>query len=276
MRKIKLFNPAEKIDAVLSFFAGKPAEKILSTSVFFEKAGLFGLLLASVFVVILAAKVISAGFSANLCLLIMFLAVAGCIFLHYVSYTVLPMLRRLIEKTPTKLSSDGILKVLALFFGFWGVLALSFGIYSAYKPERIELLGLFLFEIKNVLLPCLFVFVFCEFWMFLMLRPAFLNVEITEETTVAEDFIGFLSLFAKGCLRFTPIVFGTVIVAACLLLANMLWSASGIVYFRLTAVAFFYAGLLPLMMYVSFLSYYFVLDLVMGFIASLKRQKRSE
>ncbi|MBR1777109.1 MAG: hypothetical protein IJ752_00785 [Alphaproteobacteria bacterium] len=264
MKKIHFFNPSEKIDRFFDFLSGKPADKVLSCCDIFSKAGLRGLFVIPILITILMIVWhIRYAVSAGFCLFFILLSIIGCILFHYAAFTMLPALNALIKNAPTKISSAGILRVTALFVGGFGLLILFYGISSIFAAKRIELFGLVLAEIRNVFFLSVFVFICCEFWLFLLLKPSALNVEVVEKTSVGEEFIGLTTYFAKGCLKLTPVIFGTSITCACILLVLMMFHVDLASQMR-TVILLCGMAFLPFLMYVAFLSYYFALDIVMA------------
>ena len=263
MKKVSLPNTSEWINRFFDFLSRKASGKVLSAGDFFARVGLAGLFviaaLGIVFSVVLTVRYDMPVVSG---VIFMLLSVVGCVFLHYVAFTMLPALNTLIKNAPTKMSSAGVLKVMALFVGIVGVLALLYGIYSSVVTFRAEIMGMMVVESNNVFFASLFLFIFCEFWLFLLLRPSELNVEIVEQTSVGEEFIGLTSFFAKGCLKLTPVVFGTAIAFGVLQLAVMLFNSDALFEQMQILIYLCFSAFLPLLVYVAFLSYYFTLDIL--------------
>ncbi len=251
------------IDCLFDFLSRKIDGKVTATDTFFAKAGLFGfwviaglsVLLGVVLVRRYAMPAVSGVMFASISLL-------WCVFLHYVAATMLPSLNRLIANAPTRMSSESVLRVVALFVGLSGIGALLYGIYSAFVAFNPALMGSMAIQSSNISFICLFLFVFCEFWFFLLLRPADLNVQIVEKTSVGEEFIGLTSFFAKGCLKLTPVVFGISIVFAILQMIVMLFDSNDLFGQMQTVIYLCLSALLPLLIYIAFLSYYFTLDVL--------------
>lgn len=263
MKKPIFPNTSEWINRFFDFLTRKAGGKVSSAGDLFARIGLSGLFavaaLSVVFSFVLTARY---GMSAFACVVFMLLSVFGCVFLHYTAYTMLPALNTLVKNAPTKMSSAGVLKVTALFVGVVGVLALLYGVYSSVAAFGTEAVGITAFEMNNAFFACLFLFIFCEFWLFLLLEPSELNVEIVEKTSVGEEFIGLTSFFAKGCLKLTPVVFGTAIAFAVLHLIVMLFNSDALFEQMQVLLYLCFSAFLPLLVYIAFLSYYFTLDIV--------------
>ncbi len=263
MKKISFPNTSLLINRFFDFLSVKTGKNVLSIGDVFARIGLSGLFCIAVLSVVFSAVlVVRYDIPVASGIIFMFLSVLASVFLHYVAFTMLPALNTLIKNAPTKMSSAGVLKVMALFVGIVGVLSLLYGIYSSVVLFDAEVMGVMAVESNNLFFSCLFLFIFCEFWLFLFLTPEELNVEIVEKTSVGEEFIGLTSFFAKGCLKLTPVAFGTAIVFAVLQMIIMLFNSDALFEQVEILVYLCSSAFLPLLVYVGFLSYYFTLDLL--------------
>ena len=262
MKKFLLPDLSGCLDRFLDDINLKAGEKVMKACGAFGKIGLASLSVLAVLSVI-AAVVLAVRFEAGVGAAVIFAVtgVAGCALLHYTGAKMLPTLNTLIKNAPTKMSSAVVLKVLALFVGVSGVLVLLGGIFYkstflAEQPDSPDAVVVFLSSLAA--------FVACEVWSFLLLRPADLNVEIVEKTTVGEEFIGLTSYFAKGCLKLTPVVFGLAAVFAVLTAVAMIFTADfGLVFAQMIVLSYMaFMTLAPFVMYIAFLSYYLTLDIL--------------
>ena len=265
MKKAYFPDISGRINRFFDFLNRKIGQKVLSAENLFAQMGLFCLLIIA-FLGIAFSVVLVLRYDAPMVsgVVFMLLFVLGSIFLHYVASMMLPALNRLINNAPTRMSSSNILRVVALFVGIVGVLSLLYGIYASIVMFDTENMESMVIETNNVFFASLFLFVFCEFWLFLLLNPSDLNVEIVEKTSVGEEFIGLTSFFAKGCVKLTPVVFGTALVFAVLQLMIMLFNSDALFEQMQILIYLCFSAFLPLFMYVAFLSYYFTLDIVMA------------
>lgn len=173
---------------------------------------------------------------------------------QYIAAKTIPCLNTLIHNTPAKFSSTAILEVLALAAGICGVIALIGGLVISINASSLY------FFISGIA-----IFVICEYWMAMAMKPELLNIEIVKNISAGEEFIGLLTFFAKGSLKIIPVIFcGCMIFAAYDLIAMMFVKYNYIGEINLEAGIVAYAmcgALLPLFGYVSFLGYYFTIDI---------------
>jgi len=263
MKKFLLPDLSGCLDRFLDDINLKAGEKVMKACGAFGKIGLASLSVLAVLSVVLAVALV-VRFEVVVGIAVLFAAagVAGCAFLHYVGTKMLPMMDQLIKNAPTKMSSNAVLKVLALFVSVSGIFALVYGIFykSTFMAEQPDSQAPVV-----VFLGCLAAFVACEVWSFLLLRPADLNVEIVEKTTVGEEFIGLTSYFAKGCLKLTPVVFGLAAIFAVLIAVSFFFvSPYQIDEWVYVLIFMMSMTLTPFFMYIAFLPYYLTLDILMA------------
>lgn len=178
----------------------------------------------------------------------------ACIITHYTACKFLPTINTIINTTPTRLSSKAFLDSFALIIGVTGVIMLCGGLYLWIKTSSFE-----------TFVGAIFIFIFCEYLLSLSLNPRMTNINITEETTAGEEFIGLLSFFMKSFLKLIPIIFGSGVILGIINLIELLFMK--IEYLpqiieKLTQIGSFTAtSLLPVAGYFLFLVYYFMIDL---------------
>ena len=177
-----------------------------------------------------------------------------CIVTHYTACKFLPNIVSIIRSTPTKLSSKAFLDSLAVITGIGGVIALCSGLYLWAETTSFE-----------SFIITLFIFIFCEYLLFLSLNPKILNIEITESATAGEEFIGLLSFFMKSFLKLIPIIFGSGIILGIINILELLFMKIEYppqIISKVTQVGSLTAtALLPVAGYLLFLIYYFAIDL---------------
>jgi hypothetical protein len=195
-----------------------------------------------------------------------------CIVAHYIAYKLLPALGKIIKATPTKLSSYAFLECLAMIFGILGIISLLGGLYLWAKTSSFDsfLVGLLLF------IACEYVFALC-------INPKLLNIEEDKQTTAGQEFIGLLSFAMKGFLRLIPIVFGAGVILGVFDVSELLFKKfeyMGEVIEKCLQIARLgFVVILPLIAYVLFLAYYFMIDLanaVLSVPAKLDALSKSE
>lgn len=274
MKNINVPNTSEYINRFFDYLRNRLNGKILDSEKVFSKIGLCGLYVFGILGLIfsVAAKVrFGIPFGEMLVAIVLFIIIS--VVLHYVAFMMLPALDKLIQNAPTRLSSANVLSVAALFVGAFGFLALICGTYAAFFVEKGYVMQTQV-GTPSCFFAGLFTFVFCEYWMALLLEPKALNVEIVEKTSVGEEFIGLTSFFAKGCLKLVPVIFGMAVIFAVILLACILFSSSisfnqiGVLLYLLSS------AFLPLLMYVVFLSYYLTLDIIIAILGLPARLDR--
>ncbi len=184
----------------------------------------------------------------------------SCIVIHYTAWKFLPVLSHIIQTTPTKLSSKAFLDSLALIAGITGIISILGGLFLWIKTSSFE-----------TFIAGIFIFIFCEYILSLCLNPKNLNIEISEQTSVGEEFLGLISFFMKGFLKLVPIIFGSGIIFGIINLLELLFMKfeyMGQILTKTSEVGNLTAvSLLPVTSYCLFLAYYFVIDLAMAILA---------
>ena len=185
-----------------------------------------------------------------------FAMVPLCVFLRYIAEKMLPYIDALISKSPSQIASQSILDIFACVFGIAGIVILVTALFS--EGIISDMSDLFLFGLF---------FLFCEYMMAMLLTPEdSLNVVVNADTSPAQELIGITSTVVKAFYRLVPIVFGASIVFAVIILGDVLSSTTldGNESFRFAACLS--SAFLPLLGYLIFLIYYFVLDLCGAFL----------
>lgn len=173
---------------------------------------------------------------------------------QYIAAKTIPALNLLINNTPVKQSSTVILDIFAICVGILGVIALLGGLVISIKISDFEF---FVLGFAT--------FIVCEYWLAIALKPETLNIEIVKNISAGEEFIGILTFFAKGSLKLIPLVFcGAMIFTSYQLIAMMFIKYQYIPEINLSAILVTYSlcgALLPLFGYISFIAYYFTIDI---------------
>ena len=179
---------------------------------------------------------------------------------HYIACKFLPALTHRIETTPIKMSSKAFLDSLALISLIAGVISLPGGFYL-----WIETASLY-FILSGIL-----IFIYSGYLLSLCLDPSVLNIEITDKSSPGQEFLGLISFILKGSLKLTPIIFGSGIIICIIGILQLLFtkSSSGMAMFSMSGLEtnILYLGVLPPLVYLSFLIYYIVIDLAMAVLA---------
>lgn len=174
--------------------------------------------------------------------------------LQYVAAKTLPCLNLLISNTPVKLSSSAILDITALTAGILGIMSLLGGLIISINLDNVQ-----------IIIAALAFFVLCTYWAAMALKPDTLNIEIVKNTSAGEELIGLLTFFAKGSLKIIPLIFcGCMIFSAYEITAMIFHKFIYIDEIKRDACLTAYSlsgALLPLFGYLSFIAYYFTIDI---------------
>ena len=180
-----------------------------------------------------------------------------CIIIHYTAWKFLPALSHLIQNTPTKLSSKSFLDSLALLAGIAGVISLLGGLLLWIKTSSFDSF------IAGIL-----IFILCEYILSLCLVPKNLNIEISEKTSVGEEFLGLISFFMKGFLKLIPVIFGAAIILIIIKIIELLfvkYEFTGQMRLTFSEIGNLTTlAILPVTGYFLFLLYYFLIDFAMA------------
>jgi hypothetical protein len=183
-------------------------------------------------------------------------AMFACLLLGYIADKMLEYVKPTIANAETKIVSGSLLDVLSVVIGLAGVIAFGVSIYFAFKSEDF-----------SIFVAGLFIWWTCEYCLAMLLAPTkTLNVHIAEKASSAETFIGIASLVMKALYRLIPVAFGSLMIWGDIYLIDMLFD-SHVYFFQMyeAAYAIGWGVLLPLCAYLTFLAYYFVVDVFVAF-----------
>ena len=139
--------------------------------------------------------------------------------LHYLTGVLFNSGDALIRATPSKLSSTGLMKAMALVIllaGFAaGFAGLVYGIIDITKGFSDNWLSV-LAKLGGGLL----LYVFCASLARLWLKPAQLNIKVAAGNTAGDEALGVMAMFSKTLLKAAPILYGMALIF-CLLFAAM-------------------------------------------------------
>ena len=183
-------------------------------------------------------------------------AVFGCFVLGYIADKMLEYVKPTIANAETKMVNGSLLDVLSVIIGLAGIVFFGVSIYRAVD-----------FEDFSFFIAGLFVWWACEYCLAMLLSPEkTLNVHITEKAGPAETFIGITSLIMKALYRLVPVAFGSLIIWGVLYLIGILFENQMFLFQVYNAVyPICWGVMLPLCAYLTFLAYYFVLDVFVAF-----------
>ena len=139
--------------------------------------------------------------------------------LHYLTGVLFNSGDSLIRATPSKLSSSGLMKAMALVIllaGFAaGFAGLVYGIIDITKGFSDNWLSVLTKIGGGVLL-----YMFCSSLARLWLKPAQLNIKIAAGNSAGDEALGVMAMFSKTLLKAAPILYGMALIF-CLLFAVM-------------------------------------------------------
>jgi hypothetical protein len=185
---------------------------------------------------------------------------AVILILQYVASRFLASGERLIKTSPSSMASKGYLECVGLLLLISGVVVFILGIVQLFYGQVGSFFGGVAWLVITV------------YWTCFALNPGMVNIQITEESSAGQEFIGILSFWAKSALKLVPIAFGVAISLSCILLvvATIMSAAGGLTGARGAALGS-WAGdlvglglLLPLLAYMGFLAYYLAIDLILA------------
>lgn len=226
------------------------------------KSGLFCLSYVIPVVTIITAitLLVRTNVSAN----ILWISVVVCVLsvlYRYVAEKMLVYVKDTINKAVTRISSPVLLDVLTVCIGFSGLLVLGFSICFAIQGSD-----------WNTFFSGLFLFIFCEYCMALLLNPQkSINVVMDKNATPADNFIGIMSVLVKSLYRLVPVIFGSAMIFCVIHLFEILFAKAGTPIYAVIASGYsaaicFCMALLPLVGYLLFLFYYFAIDICVSFL----------
>lgn len=266
-KKIDQFFIANIIDALLNKLkTGYMADFFESNQKWLVKTGLYGMYVSAVLGLICSVAFpimydkIQWGIS---------LAVGGgffvfCIVAHYLAVKFLPSVDALLKSTPSSMGSRAFLDSFAFLFVVSGVFSLVCGLVIAIASDSFYsfILGVF-------------GFIFFEYLVSLCLKPELLNITIDENASAATELLGLLSFAVKASLKLVPIAFGSSVIFGLIYMLGLML-ADYQYLFEIEAdvfqVGLVYVGVLsPILGYLSFLIYYFLIDLAMAVLSLSKK-----
>lgn len=227
-----------------------------SNEKWFSRLGLFMLYIIAALCLIVAFVIPAkySAFSWGACLGLGLLAFFTILLFQYIAAKSLPCLTNQIKNTPVKISTVAILDITCLLNAIFGIICFIGGLIIAINLSDFSY---FLLGVGLTILSL--------YWMAMCLNPESLNVKIAQDSSAGEEFIGLLTFFAKGSLKLLPILFcGSVLSAAYLLCKLMFenFQYKEELYQYLSDISIYASGaLLPLAGYLTFLFYYFTIDI---------------
>lgn len=189
-----------------------------------------------------------------------------CLIAHYLAVKFLPNVDAILKSTPSTMGSNAFIDSLALLFLIVGICSLIGGIGFAISKESFDV---FLFGLGG--------FILCEYLVSLCLKPDLLNITIEKDTSAAQELLGLTSFFIKAALKLVPIIFGSSVVFGVLNLFSIPFNDFKYIHeinAEVLRVSYIYIGTLsPIIGYLIFLFYYFVIDIILA-ILSLNKSDR--
>ena len=173
----------------------------------------------------------------------------------YIADKMLGYVKPSIDQAKTNIVNGALFDVLAFVFG---IVALASGVMTIYDICTGAFVGGF---------TALVVFALSLYCAVLLLSPAkMLNVHVQESATPAQSLIAILSLLVKASYRLVPFAFGAVVILCLVNGISMTFVGKIVYHARLFNFVYMFivAALLPLIGYLMFLAYYFVLDLCLS------------
>lgn len=184
-----------------------------------------------------------------------FACVPVCILLGYIADKMLEYVKPSIEQSKTNITNRGFFDVLALLFALIGIGLLITGIVKMFTDTFAMVLAYGVFGAAS-----------CFYFSIMLLSPEkLLNVRVQNSATPAQSLISLVGFLIKATYRIIPFAFGLLMVSIVIGGFSMLFS-EGNTYYGVAQVSGFAStvslgALLPLISYLLFLSYYFILDL---------------
>lgn len=178
-----------------------------------------------------------------------------------------------IGNNPSTISNKTYLDVSALIAIIALIAALVTGIFSAIKLSMIAPL------VTGIFTAIAMLYLIC-----LLLRPALINVAVTETSTAGEDALSIFVLVSKMLTKLAPIAFGALTVAGALYLlvttVNMIEDGYGGIFgYGLQSVAgigvFLYGLLYPLIAYLVFIFTYLLVDIARAILVLPRKLDRT-
>lgn len=246
---LKVFTTNALCDGILDKVRELPTEKYFSVGVEWAvKIGAIAFKVAAVAAVLAAIVLGIRADSIRMLLLGILVAVPACLIFSYIGSKLFHGVMQLIRNFPSRFTSRAFPDCIALVSLFAAVAALLVGI---------------LFSISErswfILVIGLVTALACGFLGLLAATPKILAMEIVEISSPAEELIGIMSFNIKAFLLTTPFIWGVGSVLLVLsLLLSMFMDSEAELFASL--IPFIILGLLPLLVYLTFLAFAFSID----------------
>ncbi|MBR4597855.1 MAG: hypothetical protein IKO42_05625 [Opitutales bacterium] len=174
------------------------------------------------------------------------------VFCQFIAKGFISSMNKLLGNASAKLTTDTIPNAFGLISIGLGIASLACS-FRAFQVSFESGIGCILAALALLLLGCIY------------MTPKMVNVQIEENNTPAQDFIGIWSFILNGVLAVFPLfylLFGAYTIA--LLLKSLFAAESDIavIYFGVSVSAAFATALLPLIFYLLYISYYLIVDLI--------------
>lgn len=199
-----------------------------------------------------------------------------CVIFGYCGTKLYSSIRNLIDNIPSSVSSMNVIDVIAVIAAVAAVL----GSVVCFIASGNDLLAMLMDGENTVLVPVGFALLLGGAYVCVMLLGSQKLLGVKEENCgSAEEFLGIITMFIKMVTRLTPFIWGVGAFAAVVLEIVALASDGEefLVYSAIAAGTAIITGLLPLLVYINYIMYNFVLDFaksvlsVPGKIESLKK-----
>lgn len=240
-----------------------------SNRVFLTKAGLYGLYIAPI-LGLLVALVLAVRFDlpwgvmTSIGIAVLFFIF--CIVTHFLAVKFLHSTEMILQSTPSKIGSTAFLDSLAILAMLLGAGALIGSTVIAIKWESFD-----------IWLGGIFVFILCLYTISLCFKPSALNIQVDTNSSAAEELIGLLSFFIKSMVKMSPIYFGSAVLFGSIELISIIFEDYTHSYEIIADVSgaffIFLGALIPLITYLTFVTYYFFMDIVTS-ILSIKNMAK--
>ena len=188
------------------------------------------------------------------CVLVALACIPVCILLGYIADKMLEYVRPSIEQSKTNITNKGLFDIFALLLTITGIVLFTVGNIAMFTDNFVESLTYGIFGA-----------VVCFYFSIMLLSPEkMLNVRAQNSASPAQSLISLVGFFIKAAYRAVPFAFGLLMVSTVISGIELLVDGSGYGVMNF-ANKFGEAAFLPLIAYLLFLLYYFVLDLCISF-----------
>lgn len=181
--------------------------------------------------------------------------VIACLFAGYIAEKMLEYVKPTISGAQTKIVNGAFLDVLAVLSVLATIVVFFVSLVSAIKQGSFEI---FFGGMLGSLV--------CGFFAAMLMEPQkALNIKIEDSATPAQSLIAICSLLVKASYRLVPIAFGAIAIVGLVCGIHLVFSDGSVNLIMLFAKLALGGALLPLIGYILFLVYYFVLDFLESF-----------